>query len=95
MYTYTWKKWKNDGEFKAVPGQEISAEVYDIMRRCAEPLLITPPELVGMEEEFMMGQETGNVDGKPLRMAFGRKGKHFYYLGENSAHIGTAGSARL
>lgn len=34
-----------------------------------------------MEDGFIMGQETGIRDGKPLHMAFGEKGGRCYYLG--------------
>ena len=73
MSVYSWKQWRKDGEFKAEPRQEISLEVYDIMRRCAEPLPLTAAEY-GMEAGFVMGQDTGSRDGKPLHMAFGEKG---------------------
>ena len=68
MSVYSWKQWRKDGEFKAEPRQEISLEVYDIMRRCAEPLPLTAAEY-GMEAGFVMGQDTGSRDGKPLHMA--------------------------
>ena len=82
MSVYSWKQWRKDGEFKAEPRQEISLEVYDIMRRCAEPLPLTAAEY-GMEAGFVMGQDTGSRDGKPLHMAFGEKGGRYYYLGED------------
>jgi hypothetical protein len=37
-----------------------------------------------MEDGFIMGQETGIRDGKPLHMAFGEKGGRCYYLGEEA-----------
>lgn len=83
MSVYSWKQWRKDGEFKAELRQEISLEVYDIMRRCFEPLPLTASEY-GMEDGFVMGQETGIRDGKPLHMAFGEKGGRCYYLGEEA-----------
>ena len=82
MSSYSWKQWRKDGEFKAEPGQEIAAEVYDIMKRCTEPLPLRASEY-GMEAGFVMGQDTGSRDGKPLHMAFGEKDGRCYYLGEN------------
>ena len=83
MNVYSMRQWKKDGKFNAEPGQEISAEVYDVMRRCMAPLSLTASEY-DMEDGFIMVQETGIRDGKPLHMAFGEKGGRCYYLGEEA-----------
>ena len=90
---YTIEQWQADRDFKAEPGQEITAEIYD------EMLNIMPPESLPKETArqalreynipihagFLMGEPTDSSPNGLLYRAFGMndygKGKHYYYLG--------------
>ena len=91
---YTMEQGANDRTFKADPGQEITADVYEQM------LNGMPPESLPREKArqalqdynipihagFLMGEPySTNENGEPLYMAFGMndfgKGKKYYYLG--------------
>ena len=91
---YTMQDWQNDREFRAVPGQEITAEVYEQMYNCLPPKSIPQEKARQALEEyqipvhagFLMGEpHSTDRDGKQLYLAFGMndygKGKHYYYLG--------------
>ena len=94
MSIYTMKDWTRDGTFKAEPGQEIDAQLYETMQNAVPPRAI-PKETAARAWElyrvpvhagFLMGQqETTDEDGTPLFLAFGSndygKGAHYYYLG--------------
>ena len=91
---YTMQEWENDRKFRAVPGQEITAEVYDHMLNAMPPKSIPQEKARQALEEyqipvhagFLMGEpHSTDRDGKQLYLAFGMndygKGKHYYYLG--------------
>lgn len=91
---YTMQEWENDRKFRAVPGQEITAQVYDRMLNAMPPKTIPQEKARQALEEyqipvhagFLMGEpHSTDRDGKQLYLAFGMndygKGKHYYYLG--------------
>lgn len=93
MNVYTMEQWKADREFKAVPGQEIEAAIYD------EMLNVLPPKTLPAEKAqqalrdynvpvhagFLMGEPHSSDKHGQYYLAFGMndygKGKHYYYLG--------------
>lgn len=98
MDVYTMDHWKRDRDFKAAPGQEISAEIYD------EMLKVMPPEDlpaakarqalevygVPVHAGFLMGEpHSCDPDGRPRYLAFGSNnyghGSRYYYLGLSAA----------
>ena len=98
MSVYTMEQWLKDREFKAEPGQEISADVYD------EMLNVMPPEDlpaakarqaleaygVPVHAGFLMGEpHSAGPDGRQQYLAFGSNnyghGARYYYLGLSAA----------
>ena len=90
---YTMEQWQKDRDFKAEPGQEISADVYDEMLNAMPPLSM-PKETaraalrglnIPVHTGFLMGEPTDSSPQGLLYRAFGMndygKGKHYYYLG--------------
>ena len=91
---YTMQDWQNDREFRAVPGQEITGEVYEQMYNTMPPKSIPQEKALQALEEyqipvhagFLMGEpHSTDSDGKLLYLAFGMNdygnGKRYYYLG--------------
>lgn len=90
---YTMQQWQADRDFKAEPGQEITADVYDEMLNVIPPLSL-PKEAarhalrtlnIPVHAGFLMGEPTDSSADGLLYRAFGMndygKGKHYYYLG--------------
>lgn len=90
---YTIKQWETDREFKAAPGQEITAEIYDRMLNAMPPVSL-PKETarralrrlnIPVHAGFLMGEPADSNQEGLLYLAFGMndygKGKHYYYLG--------------
>lgn len=93
MSVYTMEQWFRDREFKAEPGQEISADVYE------EMLTAVPPEdlpagkarqalqdyNIPVHAGFLMGEPTESSPAGLLYRAFGSNdyghGARYYYLG--------------
>lgn len=93
MNIYTMEQWRADREFKAAPGQEIEAAIYD------EMLNVLPPKDIPTEKArqalhdynipvhagFLMGEPHSSDRHGQYYLAFGMndygKGKHYYYLG--------------
>lgn len=91
---YTMQEWQNDRQFRAVPGQEITGEVYEQMYNTMPPKSIPQEKArqaltdykIPVHAGFLMGEpHSTDRDGKPLYLAFGMndygKGKRYYYLG--------------
>ena len=90
---YTMDEWKADKRFKAVPGQEITAEVYEEMLNCVPPKSIPKDKARQALQDYDIPVHAGFLMGEPycsdsrgvLYRAFGMndygKGKHYYYLG--------------
>lgn len=99
MKTYTMRQWKKDRVFKAEPGQEVSAEVYEIMHNCLPPKrLPVGAERKALEEYnlpihagFLMGEPQDYEGGHVRFLAFGSntggKKKHYYYLGLSTPEL--------
>lgn len=79
MSVYTRENWAADRTFKAAAGQEISEEIYNEMFECMPPLRLK--EAHGCTAGFRMSEPYSHRDGKPLYMAFGKRGGKYYYLG--------------
>lgn len=90
---YTSEQWAQDGDFKAQPGQEIDAAVYDEMFNALPPRRL-PRETaekalrdhkIPVHAGFLMGEPHSHDDGGALYLAFGKNdyghGAHYYYLG--------------
>ena len=93
MSVYTMDQWKKDRSFKAAPGQEISADVYE------EFLTAVPPEdlpaakarealqeyRIPVHKGFLYGEPTTSSPEGLLYRAFGSNdyghGCRYYYLG--------------
>ena len=94
MEVYTMEQWNTDRDFKAVPGQEITEQIYDEMLNCMPPEDLPRNKAaqalddydIPVHAGFLMGEpHSTDADGRALYMAFGMhdygKGKHYYYLG--------------
>lgn len=75
---YTMYDWHNDRDFSALPGQEISEEVFDEWRDCLPPLRI--PRSAGCCG-FLCSEPARHDSAGPLYHAFGSRSGRFYYLG--------------
>lgn len=94
MTIYTMDDWRAAGSFDAIPGQEITAEVYEEMHNAIPPKSM-PKEAakrawndhrIPVHAGFLMGEATTtDENGGPLYRAFGMndygKGARYYYLG--------------
>ena len=87
---YTQKRWTKDGEFKAFPGQEVDARIYNAMQRCIEPKQLPEDLIKSVRARYGLRIEDGFVMGQPLKdvpafYAFGKSNQmgetRFYYLG--------------
>jgi len=90
---YTMKQWQADRDFKAEPGQEIDADIYDEMLNVMPPLQLPADKArqalrdynTPIHAGFLMGEPTDSSPQGLLYRAFGAndygKGKHYYYLG--------------
>lgn len=75
---YTMDDWRNDRDFSALPGQEISEEVFDEWRDCLPPLRI--PRSAGCCG-FLCSEPARHDSAGALYHAFGSRSGRFYYLG--------------
>lgn len=79
MAVYTREQWAADITFSAEPGQEITEEIY------SEMLNVMPPQRLkkahGCTAGFRTTEPYCHKNGKPLYMAFGKRGGKYYYLG--------------
>lgn len=91
---YTLENWRKDGSFKAMPGQEISEELYEEMFNVLPPLSLPRNvaenalnELkIPVHAGFMMSEpHDTDPEGRTLFLAFGKNnyghGDHYFYLG--------------
>lgn len=88
---YTQKRWIKDGEFKAFPGQEVDARIYNTMQRCIEPKQLPEVLIESVRARYGLRILSGFVMGQPIKgtegefMAFGKSDQmgetRFYYLG--------------
>ena len=94
MTVYTMADWRAAGSFDAIPGQEITEDVYNEMRECVPPKSIPQEKArqaltdykIPVHAGFLMGEpHSTDENGGPLYHAFGMndygKGRHYYYLG--------------
>ena len=94
MDIYSMEQWKQDGNFKAEPGQEITEAVYDEMLNCMPPRSLPQNKARQVLREYDLPIHAGFLMGEPYStgkhgetyyLSFGMndygKGKHFYYLG--------------
>ena len=94
---YTNEQWESDNSFKAVPGQEITEQIYDDMLNCVPPKSLPRSTAAKVMQEHEIYINAGFLMGEPhstgkeglLYLAFGMNGhgneKHFYYLGLSPA----------
>ena len=91
---YTKEQWVHDRTFKAEPGQQISAGVYEEMLNVMPPLGLPPETALQALREynrpihngFLMGEpHSCDRSGRPLYLAFGMndygKGPKYYFIG--------------
>lgn len=84
MEPYTLEAWKRSGTFAAVPGQEITLDVYEEMRGTVPPKPIDRQDLERWNagSGFCMGKPyTTGPNGQPLFLAFIRKEGKAYFIG--------------
>jgi ribosomal protein S6 len=93
MELYTMEQWKADRTFKAEPGQEIAADVYEQMLNCMPPKTLPQEKARQALQDYKIPVHAGFLMGEPHSsdkrgqhyLAFGMndygKGKHYYYLG--------------
>ena len=75
---YTMEDWSRDRDFSALPGQEISEEVFDEWLDCLPPLSI--PRSAGCCG-FLCSEPVRHDSAGALYHAFGSSNGRFYYLG--------------
>ena len=81
---YTRIDWRNDGNFKASPGQEIEEGIYEQMLNCMPPYRLPRNEqTAGFIAGFLMGEpyDSDPETGRTRYAAFGRRDGKFYFLG--------------
>lgn len=93
MELYTMEQWRTDQTFKAQPGQEIAAAVYEEMFNCMPPKTLPREKALQVLHEYNLPVHAGFLMGEPhssgkqgeLYLSFGMndygKGKHYFYLG--------------
>lgn len=94
---YTSEQWAIDGAFKAEPGQEITADIYNDLFNALPPKRL-PAETaeralrefnIPVHAGFLMGEPHSHDDGGALYLAFGRndygRGTHYFYIGLSHA----------
>ena len=93
MSIYTMEQWKQDRTFKADPGQEITAEIYEEMLNCMPPKDLPTGKARQALDDYNIPVHAGFLMGEPhscdkdgqLYLAFGMndygKGKKYYFLG--------------
>lgn len=103
MEIYTREQWSRDRTFKAEPGQEITAEIYEEMYNCLPPKAL-PTETarkykLPIHAGFLMGEPHSSDREGLLYLAFGMSSfsnsKHYYYLGLSHAQRVLHGSYYL
>ncbi len=93
MNIYTKDDWARDGSFHAVPGQEVSEDIYYEMYNVMPPLRLPRNTAENALEALKLPVHAGFMMGEPHSsdrhgvqyLAFGMndygKGKHYFYLG--------------
>ena len=93
MAIYNREQWEADRTFKAQPGQEITADIYEEMFNCIPPKNLPRDKArqalqdyrVPVHAGFLMGEPHSTSPDGELYLAFGMndygKGAHYYYLG--------------
>ena len=93
MELYTMEQWHKDRTFQAVPGQEITADIYENMLNCMPPRKLPQEKAqealqaynIPVHVGFLMGEPHSSYKHGQYYLAFGMndygKGKHYYYLG--------------
>ena len=84
MSVYTMEDWRNDSYFQAKAGQEVEFEIYEQMFNCMPPIRLPRCEQTAdYSSGFLMGEpnDFDPVTHKTRYLAFGRKNKHYYYIG--------------
>lgn len=93
---YTMEQWDKDGTFEAIPGQQITREVYEKMRTVISPLEL-PADIadyaleqlnIPVHSGFLMGNSVNlDSEGNQLYLAFGMndygKGLKYFFLGKS------------
>jgi len=81
---YTHEDWARDESFAAVPGQEITEDIYDEMFNCMPPLTLPRCERTRQfSAGFMMGEPNGTEPRtfKTMYLAFGKADNRYYFIG--------------
>ena len=85
---YTVEQWKQDGTFRAYPGQGIEERIYNEMKSRCKPLPLPLQKVKQAAHEYHIFVYDGYLMGKKCGSgypAFGVKGgyldTHYYYLG--------------
>lgn len=87
---YTREHWAKDKDFKAAPGQEITADIYNEMYNCMPPLslpagaadLIRSAYGLEITEGFLMAEPYGHNQNGLTFLSFGRTAEQYYFFGE-------------
>jgi len=81
---YTRENWHADRSFNAVPGQEITEEIYEEMFEVMPPYRLPRCKRTeGCASGFLMSEPTTDDPrtGKNLYSAFGKRGGSYYFIG--------------
>lgn len=86
---YTNDDWSRDVSFAAVPGQEVTEQIYEYMLNVMPPIRLPRCERTeGFTAGFMMGEaaSTDLETGKTLYSAFGKRDGCFFFIGLLPVH---------
>ena len=83
-HPYTNENWHDDESFNAVPGQEVTEEIYEDMFDVLPPYRLPRCKRTAEYTSGFMVSEAAAHDlntGKALYSAFGKSGDKYYYIG--------------
>lgn len=104
MNVYTMQQWRQDKQFNAVPGQEITSEVYKELLNCMPPKSlpgITARRAhdkynIPVHDGFLMGEPASSNDSGALYHAFAMNdfgnSQHYFYIGLSNAEAALNGT---
>lgn len=83
-HPYTVEQWRKDGTLSAIPGQEVTEEVYDDQFEVLPPFRLPRcPRTDGYSAGFQVSEAACDdpLSNKMLYSTYGRKNGKYYYLG--------------
>lgn len=82
MELYTMERWKADRTFKAKPGQEIAADVYEEMLNCMPPRTLPQEKARQALQDYKIPVHAGFLMGEPH--SSDKRGQYYLAFGMNA-----------